>query len=139
VLKGAELHHVGLRVVPELAEDTIQFYCNVIGLDADPARRNDPTFPGAWLDCANDTQVHLMGVEGVSKFARSESMDPATRHIALGVPDIDEAKSELDRLGTNWWSVGSGPLDQVFLSDPGGNLIELHQSDHCRCRSSLRL
>jgi len=129
---------VGLRVPPGTADESIRFYQNVIGLVADPARRNNPDFPGAWLDCANDTQVHLMGVEGVSPFAKSPDMDPATRHIALGVADIDEAKRELDGLSVHWWSVGQGPMDQVFLNDPGGNLIELHQSDHCRCRSSLR-
>ncbi|MBV9660504.1 MAG: VOC family protein [Acidimicrobiales bacterium] len=129
---------MGLRVAPDRADQAIRFYPDILGLVADPARRNDPTFPGAWLDCSNDTQVHLMGVEGVSRFARSEDMDPATRHIALGVPDLDAAKQELDRLDVGWWSVAQGPTDQVFFTDPSGNMIELHQSDQCRCRSSLR-
>ena len=138
MLEGAELHHVGLRVAPDRAADTIRFYREVIGLTSDPARPTNPNFPGAWLDCSNDTQVHLMGVEGVSPFALSETKDPATRHVALGVPDIEAAKRELDHLGTPWWSVASGPSEQVFLADPAGNLLELHQADRCRCRSSRR-
>jgi catechol 2,3-dioxygenase-like lactoylglutathione lyase family enzyme len=138
MLSNAELHHVGLRVRPDVANDAISFYQRVIGLHADPARRNNPDFPGAWLDTANDTQVHLMGVEGTSPFAKAPDQDPATAHIALGVPDIDQAKAELTSAGIEWWSVAQGPMDQVFLHDPSGNMIEVHQADHCRCKRSLR-
>jgi catechol 2,3-dioxygenase-like lactoylglutathione lyase family enzyme len=138
MLTNAELHHVGLRVRPDVAEDTISFYQGFIGFHADPARRSTPEFPGAWLDTANDTQVHLLGVEGTSRFAKAPDQDPASPHIALGVPDIDAAKAELTDAGIAWFSMGSGPTDQVFLHDPGGNMIEVHQADLCRCKRSRR-
>jgi catechol 2,3-dioxygenase-like lactoylglutathione lyase family enzyme len=138
MLNNAELHHVGLRVRPQVADDVISFYEQVIGFRADPARRPNPAFPGAWLDVNNDTQVHLMGVEGTSPFAKAPDQDPARAHIALGVPDIDEAKAELSRLGVSWWSMGTGATDQIFFTDPSENMIEVHQAGICRCKSSLR-
>jgi extradiol dioxygenase family protein len=62
-------------------------------------------------------------------------------HVALAVSDIAEAKAELDRRGTRYWSLtgATGPQStQLFLNDPRGNMIELHQVDQCRCRAANR-
>jgi len=40
-----------------------------------------------------------------------------------------------------FWTIKSvvGPqLEQIFMDDPHGNLVELHQIDTCRCRRSAR-
>ena len=52
-----------------------------------------------------------------------------------------EAKAELDRRGTPYWSLTgvAGPqAQQLFLRDPHGNMIELYQVDQCRCRAANR-
>jgi catechol 2,3-dioxygenase-like lactoylglutathione lyase family enzyme len=88
------------------------------------------------------SQLHLMGIEGTSKFAKSPDKDPALPHVALAVPDIRETKTELDRLGVSYWTTRgvTGPeQEQVFVKDPAGNMIELHQAGTCRCnKSSMR-
>jgi hypothetical protein len=56
--------------------------------------------------------------------------------VALAVADIDEARAELERQGVPHWTieglVGENS-DQVFVEDPFGNVIELHQIGTCRC------
>jgi hypothetical protein len=57
------------------------------------------------------------------------------------VADIQAARKELDGLGVNYWAAESvvGPQSlQLFLKDPFGNIIELHQIDTCRCVTSRR-
>ena len=57
------------------------------------------------------------------------------------MPDIQEAREELDRLGVSYWvSEGIvGPRSQqIFMHDPAGNMIELHQVGSCRCDSAKR-
>ena len=46
--------------------------------------------------------------------------------------------AELDRLGVSYWTTKgvTGPeAEQVFVLDPFGNIIELHQEGTCRCNS----
>ena len=137
-----ELHHHGIRVRPEKADEVKAFYEGVLGLSADPGRPNIPGIPGYWMDCGNDTQIHIMGCEGMSRYAQgSPEKDPTRLHVALAIPDIQEAKSELDRMGVKYWTIKSvvGPeLEQIFMDDPNGNLVELHQIGTCRCKQSAR-
>ena len=61
--------------------------------------------------------------------------------MALAVADIQETKKELERLGVDYWAAESvvGPQSlQIFMKDPFGNMIELHQIDTCRCVTSRR-
>ena len=48
----------------------------------------------------------------------------------------------LDRMGVPYWQIeGLTNPDslQVFLNDPCGNMVELHQFDTCRCRARTRV
>jgi extradiol dioxygenase family protein len=117
------------------------FYGEVLGLDHDPGRPHIPTIDGYWMDVGGTAQIHLMGVEGASKFAQGPGKDPSLPHVALAVPDILEARRELDRLGVEYYVAESvvGPQSQqIFLTDPFGNHIELHQVDTCRCVTARR-
>jgi hypothetical protein len=61
--------------------------------------------------------------------------------VALAVADIQAARKELDSLAVDYWAAESvvGPESlQLFLKDPFGNIIELHQIDTCRCVTSRR-
>jgi len=134
-----ELHHHGIRVGPtkEEADAAMQFYRDVLGLSADPGRPTIPTIEGYWMDVGGRAQIHLMGVNGMSKFAQgSPERDPSNPHVALAVADIQATKKELDRLGVSYWLTRGvvGPeSEQIFLRDPAGNMIELHQIGTCRC------
>jgi catechol 2,3-dioxygenase-like lactoylglutathione lyase family enzyme len=142
-IKVLELHHHGIRVgsTEADADRALTFYRDVLGLSPDPGRPYIPTIPGYWMDVGGKAQIHLMGVNGQSKFAQGPGKDPASPHVALAVPDIQEARRELDRLRVEYWvSEGIvGPQSQqIFMHDPAGNMIELHQAGTCRCDSATR-
>lgn len=137
-IRGAELHHAAVRMRPDQVEQTRAFYGDVLGLSVDPGTRAIPDIDGFWFDLDNDAQLHVFGVEGTSQYARQPDQDPFTQHVALGVPDISAAIDELDRQGVEYWRVGRDEQRQVFLHDPRGNMIELHQTGTCRCKRSDR-
>lgn len=140
-VKVLELHHHGIRVKSAETEKSLTFYRDVLGLTVDTGRPEIPGLPGYWMDCGNDTQIHIMGCDGLSRYARGPKQDPTTLHVALAVPDVQEAKRELDRMGVKYWTIESvvGPqLEQIFMDDPHGNLVELHEIGTCRCRKTAR-
>src|SRR5215475_12812522 len=128
-IKVLELHHHGIRIgkTTEEVEQARQFYNEVLGLPLDPGRPNIPGIPGFWVyigDDAHTAQIHLMGAVGRSPVARR---------------DIEEAQKELDQRGVWYWRIQGlvGQYsDQVFVRDPFGNLIELHQIGTCRCNKA---
>ena len=142
-VKVVELHHHGIRVGPSEPElhKALAFYHDVLGLAPDTGRPEIPSIGGYWMNVGGDAQIHLMGVNGMSKYAQGADKDPSRPHVALAVPDIQEAKKELDRLGAQYWVTRGvvGPeSEQIFMYDPFGNMIELHQADTCRCTAVTR-
>src|SRR5436190_15818304 len=140
-IKVIELHHHGIRIgtTPAEVESGRRFYTDVLGLHADAERPNIPGVPGYWMfvgDEKRSASIHLMGATGMSPLARSPKEDPTLPHVALAVEDIQEAKRDLERRGIWFWQiqglVGQNS-DQVFVEDPFGNIIELHQIGTCRC------
>lgn len=143
-IKVLELHHHGIRIGTndESVEQARHFYGDVLGLQTDSGRPNIAGIPGFWMyvgDDQNTAQIHLMGAEGLSPVARSAKEDPTLPHVALAVEDIQEAKRELEQQGIWHWQieglVGQGSA-QVFVQDPFGNVIELHQIGSCRCNKA---
>jgi len=140
-IKVLELHHHGIRVRRDKADECKAFYENVLGLNADPGRPTIPGIPGYWMDLPDDTQIHIMGCDDVSPFAKGPGQDPTRYHVALAVESVPEAKAELDRMGVKYWQIEgltSPDALQVFMNDPCGNMVELHQIDKCNCRASNR-
>ena len=142
-VKVLELHHHGIRVGPSEGEvqKALGFYHDVLGLAPDPGRPKIPTLEGYWMDVGGTAQIHLMGVDGQSKFAEGPGRDPSHPHVALAVADIQEAKAELERMGVDFWVTRGvvGPeSQQIFMHDPFGNMIELHQAGTCRCITANR-
>jgi catechol 2,3-dioxygenase-like lactoylglutathione lyase family enzyme len=138
-----EIHHHGIRIDGDEAGLTanLDFYQGLLGLALDAGRPNFPGIPGFWMNVGETGQIHLFGGEPPSRLAKGPDKDPASPHLALAVADIAEAKAELDRRGTPYWSLTgvTGPeAEQLFLRDPYGNMIELHQVDKCRCRAANR-
>jgi len=142
-VKVLELHHHGIRVgpSPEEVAKARKFYGDVLGLQHDAGRPHIPTIDGYWMDVGGTAQIHLMGVNGQSKFAKGPGQDPSLPHVALAVADIQETRRELDRLKVDYWVAESvvGPQSlQIFVKDPFNNIIELHQIDTCRCVTARR-
>ena len=110
------MHHVSINVAD--VEAALRFYTDVLGLEV-RADRPDFGFGGAWLD-AGGQQVHLI-----------EAPPPAGlgQHFALLVGDLDATVAELRERGVDVSDpqpVGSSR--QAFVTDPAGNLVELHQA-----------
>lgn len=143
-IKVVELHHHGIRI-GNTADDVDRargFYADVLGLESDGGRPDIPGVPGLWMyvgEGEQTTQIHLMGAVGQSPVARGPQQDPTLPHVALAVEDIDEARRELEARGVAHWSIESlvgENSDQVFVKDPFGNVVELHQVGTCRCNKA---
>jgi catechol 2,3-dioxygenase-like lactoylglutathione lyase family enzyme len=114
-MRPLAVHHVSINVND--VEAALAFYCDTLGLVQRPDRP-DFGFGGAWLD-AGGHQVHL--IEGTTPPGHGQ-------HFALLVDRLDKTVADLRDRGvevTDPRPVGSNR--QAFLSDPAGNLIELHE------------
>ncbi len=99
-------------------EAALRFYTEVLGLDRRPDRPDFP-FGGAWLD-AGGQQLHL--IEG-------KPPPGLGQHFALLVGDLDTTVAELRGRGVEVSDPRPvGTSRQAFVSDPCGNLVELHQA-----------
>ncbi len=109
------VHHVSINV--EDVSVAAAFYTGTLGL----TRRDDRPdfgFDGAWLN-AGEQQLHLIA---------GTVPNGAGQHFALRVGDLDAAIAELREQGvtvSDASPVGKGR--QAFVTDPSGNLVELHQ------------
>jgi glyoxylase I family protein len=116
-MRPLAVHHVSI-MVPDV-ETALRFYTDVLGLEPRTDRPPDLGVGGAWLD-AGAQQLHL--VEG-------EAPPGLGQHFALLVENLDATIAELRDRGVE---VGDprpiGRSLQSFVSDPSGNLIELHQA-----------
>jgi len=134
------IHHHAVRIDAggQPVDAVFDFYSKVLGLGHDEARPSFPGVPGWWMNVGEGSQIHLIGGASPSPFAKAPGQDPAAAHVALGVEDIIAAKAELERLGVPHFASQAGDTQQIFLHDPCGNMIELHQHDKCRCTSANR-
>lgn len=142
-IKVMGIHHHAVRIdAGNHPLDTFEaFYADVLGLEKDAGRPNVAAVPGLWINVGDVGQIHLMGGQFPSVLCKVPGQDPVDVHVALAVEDIAAAKSELERLGVDFWSLMgvAGPeTEQVFVRDPAGNMIELHQHDKCRCAAANR-
>ena len=143
-IKVVELHHTGVRIdAKDQSMAALQdFYTGVLGLAHDQGRPTIPGIPDMWINVGEVGQIHLIGGDQPSPVARGPGEDPTRPHVAMAVADIVETKAELDRMGVQYWSL-KGLTDpeseQLFLDDPCGNMVELHQVDKCRCRLASRV
>lgn len=142
-LRVLEIHHAAVRIKGDEADlkANLDFYEGLLGLAPDEKRPNIRDVPGFWINVGEVGQIHLIGGKQPSWMAKGEGQDPTSPHIALAVADVAEGKAELERQGTPFWTlIGiAGPqAEQLFMRDPNGNIIELHQIDQCRCRVTNR-
>lgn len=110
------VHHVSINV--DDVDGAVRFYCETLGLEL-RSDRPDFGFGGAWLD-AGGQQVHL--IEGTPPPGLGQ-------HFALLVESLDKTVAELRERGVEVSDpkpVGSSR--QAFVSDPSGNVVELHEA-----------
>jgi glyoxylase I family protein len=115
-MRPAGVHHVSINV--DDVDAALRFYVDVLGL-VPRSDRPDFRFGGAWLD-AGGQQVHL--IEG-------DPPPACGQHFAVRVDDLDDVVAELRERGIDVPApkpVGTGR--QTFVSDPAGNVVELHQT-----------
>jgi len=139
-LRIAELHHFTVRIPPgpDAAGAALRFYNDVLGLESDHASSDRPG-DGYRINAGQHAQVHLQ--PGTARTLAAGELDVNSPHLACAVESIDEAQAELDRLGVAYRVVHGrlGPDSRrLFLADPAGNLIELHQLGTCRCTARAR-
>jgi glyoxylase I family protein len=114
-MRPVAVHHVSINV--DDVEAALRFYTDVLGLQQ-RADRPDFPFGGAWLDIGGQ-QVHL--IEG-------EPPPGLGQHFAILVDDLDATIAELRGRDVDVSDPRPvGTSRQAFVSDPAGNLIELHQ------------
>jgi catechol 2,3-dioxygenase-like lactoylglutathione lyase family enzyme len=109
------VHHVSVNVRD--LEAMADWYVDTLGLTLNQVRPI-PGVDSVWLD-AGGQQVHLI---------TGEVPPGLGQHLALRVEDLAGAVDELRAGGlqvSDPSPVGTGL--QSFLTDPDGNLIELHQ------------
>jgi catechol 2,3-dioxygenase-like lactoylglutathione lyase family enzyme len=122
-VKGMRLNHVSISSID--VEESVRWYEALFGLE----RVDTYTF-------AFPTQYLRLGEQQLHIFQREQTDAPAFHHIAIDVDDLEEAwrrAQELDALdATAFFSpiyeLPDGTV-QVYLRDPGGNLVELDWPD----------
>ncbi len=139
-LRIAELHHLALRIPPgpDVMGACLRFYNDVLGLESDHANSDRPGDP-CRVNVGHHAQLHLQ--PGVQKTLAAGELDVTAPHLACAVESIDDAQAELDRLAVPYRVVHGrlGPDSRrLYLADPAGNLVELHQQGTCRCTGRAR-
>lgn len=69
-----------------------------------------------------DAELHLVDAD-----SGDDDIRPTDVHVCLAVDSIDDAIASLDRSDVLYLTTAQGPVMQVFLADPCGNVIELQQ------------
>jgi glyoxylase I family protein len=115
-MRPLAVHHVSINVDDVPA--ALAFYVDVLGLEPRDDRP-DFGFDGAWLD-AGGQQVHLIAAPPPPGLGQ---------HFAVLVDDLDAVVAELRDRGVEVSDPSPvGRSLQAFVSDPAGNLVELHQA-----------
>jgi glyoxylase I family protein len=115
-MRPLAVHHVSINVDDVPA--ALAFYVDVLGLEPRDDRP-DFGFDGAWLD-AGGQQVHLIAAPPPPGLGQ---------HFAVLVDDLDTVVAELRDRGVEVSDPSPvGRSLQAFVSDPAGNLVELHQA-----------
>jgi catechol 2,3-dioxygenase-like lactoylglutathione lyase family enzyme len=117
------LHHVSLSVTD--LERARAFYGGVLGLRE--IERPAFDFPGAWF-ALGDRQLHLIVHTAPRSLRGTTEVDPRDGHFALRVKCRRDA---LERLRAHGVEVrdnprNATPWEQIHLTDPDGNVIELN-------------
>jgi catechol 2,3-dioxygenase-like lactoylglutathione lyase family enzyme len=113
-MKVTRIHHASVNTHGTTLDAVRAFYADVLGLP--PAHRPDLGVDGVWFDTDSGSQVHVIDAP-----APGAGIDPIGNHFCFAVADLDAAAADLEQADIEFFRAG----DQVFLTDPAGNTIEL--------------
>lgn len=144
------LHHV--NVVSDNMEELHDFYRTVLGLSDDPlppmvehlGHQNDReeatgedkwganvAFFNARGDEGVDLQIHAGRRQAFLGPRMGHTINPLlTGHYAFRTDDLAAVRKHLDEQGIPFADYGEWAVkdwDQIFLTDPAGNVIEIHE------------
>ena len=119
------LDHFNIRT--RKLDDTVRFYQDVLGLEK--GARPNFAFPGAWMYAGDKPILHI-----VSETKRKDHGSGAIDHVAINCSDIRGTIDQIKKDGVPYEvrKVPARPLQQVFVHDPDGVMIELnfwHEAD----------
>ena len=100
-------------------ERSKRFYGETLGLEM----IDDPGFPEFQL--GENLSLYLIDLTKVGRTFTG----PHTAYIALRVPDVEEARSELEAKGVEFQGEthDTGVCHMAFFNDPDGNSLMLHR------------
>ena len=93
--------HEGIPVATEKLDACIDFYTKVLDLKLLPRPKAlDDLGPGAWLgDDRDNVQFHLIANDVALKPAEDANVEPAGRHTAWRIGDVDAFRGRMRALG----------------------------------------
>ncbi|NNF53929.1 MAG: glyoxalase [Acidimicrobiales bacterium] len=115
------LDHYNIETV--LPEETIEFYCGVLGCVDAPDRRPAIPEPGTWLLVDDHPAIHIMFVD-----RDRAAPTGAIHHIAFEGSGYLEMCARLTDLGVEFTAVESPQFDlmQIFVMDPNQIRVEIN-------------
>jgi catechol 2,3-dioxygenase-like lactoylglutathione lyase family enzyme len=122
-VKATRINHVSISARD--LEESVRFYVEVFGLERVPTP--DFGFPVQWLRLG-DTQLHV--------FEHTQREAPISHHVAIEVDDYEAVLRIVRERGIedrttfgHWLYRLPDGAAQLYLRDPGGNLIEVDHPD----------
>jgi catechol 2,3-dioxygenase-like lactoylglutathione lyase family enzyme len=142
------LHHV--NVCSDNMEELHTFYAEALGLKIVPlppmiqqaGRDNESTEPkddGGWNQSvsffdasgADEAQIHASRRQAYLGARMGHAVNPLlTGHFAFRTDDLNAVREHLRKVGIPFSDYGEWAVkgwDQIFFTDPAGNVIEIHQ------------
>jgi catechol 2,3-dioxygenase-like lactoylglutathione lyase family enzyme len=132
IVRLREFRHVG--IVADDVEQLATFYRDVIGLEPIKAERaqSPRMMPLRWFTMGPH-ELHIVQRDPEIAADLGVSINPSLQpHFALLVDDLAALRGRLDSSGTEWvdWGrIGISGLNQIFVRDPDGNVVEFEQLD----------
>ena len=115
------LDHYNIETVRP--EETVAFYCDVLGCVNAPERRPAVPVPGTWLLVDGHPAIHVNFVDD-DRAAPTGAID----HVAFEASGYLDMRDRLDKLGVNYETVESPQFDlmQIYVVDPNQIRVEIN-------------
>lgn len=115
------LDHYNIETVRP--DETVRFYCEVLGCVNAPERRPAVPVPGTWLLVGDHSAIHVNFVDD-DRSARTGAID----HVAFEGSGFFEMCDRLRSLGVAYEAVESPQFDlqQIYVVDPNQIRVEIN-------------